>query len=342
MKKLNIIAIVFIVGSILFSCVPARQYKDLKSRNKDCEEEREELKNKNKELTVSNTEMESDMEKLKKDIKYLKQDTTVTGKSLRKLTKQYDKINNLNDELLKKLRQKNMNSAAETRKLLAELQSAQEDLQEREDALKKLEESLNKKKADLNKLQMELDEKNNSLQAKNKELIKLQNILNRKDSVVNALRKKVTDALLGFEGEGLTVHEKNGKVYVSLEEKLLFKSGRWDVDPKGQEAIKKLAKVLEKNKDISIMIEGHTDNVPYNGSGGVEDNWDLSVKRATSIVKILLKYSEIDPQRLIASGRSEYLPIDEADTKEARRKNRRTEIILTPKLDELLKILENN
>ena len=148
---------------------------------------------------------------------------------------------------------------------------------------------------------------------------------------------------MGFENDGLSVSLKNGKVYVSLEEKLLFGTGSTIVSTSGVNALKKLGQVLERNTDINIMIEGHTDDVPYKSdSGPITDNWDLSVKRATSVVRILLANSSINPKRLIASGRGEFMPIDPAKTTEARRKNRRTEIILTPKLDELFRILENN
>ena len=135
---------------------------------------------------------------------------------------------------------------------------------------------------------------------------------------------------------------QNGKVYVSLEESLLFASGSYTVNSKGTDVLKKLAKVLEQNTDINVMVEGHTDNVPYKGSGDLKDNWDLSVKRATSVVKIIIENSSVKPERLIAAGRSEYIPLDNSNTAEARKKNRRTEIILTPKIDELLKILEDN
>ncbi|MEA3446353.1 MAG: OmpA family protein, partial [Bacteroidota bacterium] len=225
----------------------------------------------------------------------------------------------------------------------------QEDLQRKEDALRSLEKALDKKKASLDELQAELEQNNtilaqksSELEERNKELLKLQAMLNAKDSIVNALKDKVAEALGQFEGEGLTVELKNGKVYVSLEEKLLFKTGKWDVDPKGKSAIQKLAKVLEQNPDIKIMIEGHTDDVPYRGRSQMKDNWDLSVKRATSIVRILLDKTTIDPQRLTAAGRGEFVPIDPAKTKEARQKNRRTEIILSPKLDELFQLLEGN
>jgi chemotaxis protein MotB len=188
----------------------------------------------------------------------------------------------------------------------------------------------------------------NTLQAREKELeekeaklAELQNILAQKDAEVKALKNKVANALKGFEEHGLTVYEKNGKVYVSLDEKLLFASGSWEIDKRGKEALTELGNVLAQDQGINVLIEGHTDNVPYKGSGNVKDNWDLSVMRATAVVKELLKNKEVLPQRITAAGRSEYLPVDADDTREARAKNRRTEIILTPKLDELFKIIDS-
>jgi chemotaxis protein MotB len=145
---------------------------------------------------------------------------------------------------------------------------------------------------------------------------------------------------MGFENQGLAVTQKNGKVYVSLEEKLLFKSGSTVVDPKGAAALKKLSGVLEQNPDINVMIEGHTDDVPVIAGSTYKDNWDLSVLRATSIVRILLDGSKINPERLTTAGRSQYQPVEPAKTAESRQKNRRTEIILSPKLDELYKLVE--
>jgi chemotaxis protein MotB len=219
--------------------------------------------------------------------------------------------------------------------LLKQLQSTQDDLKKREEALKKTESTLDEKRRNIEVMELELAKRDARLKD-------LEKILFRKDSVVNALKASVSKALLGFENDGLTVKVKNGKVYVSLEEKLLFKSGSINVDPKGIDALKKLAKVLESNTDINVSIEGHTDNVPYKSGGSIKDNWDLSVQRATSIIRILLDNSGIDPKRLTANGRGEYSPLVSNSTAESRAKNRRTEIILTPKLDELFKILENN
>ncbi|MCL2290941.1 MAG: OmpA family protein [Bacteroidetes bacterium] len=214
------------------------------------------------------------------------------------------------------------------------------------------ENQLNKMKGDYDELLKSFTDQNltfiNTLQEREKELAEkearlaeLQNILAQKDAEVKALKNKVTNALKGFEDHGLTIYEKNGKVYVSLDEKLLFASGSWEIDNRGKEALAELGKVLAQDTDINVMIEGHTDNVPFRGSGNVKDNWDLSVMRATAVVKEVLKNKGIDPQRVTAAGRSEYVPIDPADTREARARNRRTEIILTPKLDELFRIIDS-
>ena len=191
------------------------------------------------------------------------------------------------------------------------------------------------KKADLDQLTSELDRRN-------ARLLELEQILDAQQKAVKDLKAKVSDALFGFENNGLTVTMKNGKVYVSLDEKLLFKTGSYTIDSNGREALKKLAAVLARNRDIQITIEGHTDDVPYISSGGpIDDNWDLSVKRATTVVRVLLDGSGIAPERLTAAGRGEYLPVDPAKTATARQKNRRTEIILTPDLGELYRIIDS-
>lgn len=348
-KKILYSVLLFVLAVVIYSCVPVRKVEDIKKREEACVEERDQLRFKNKEYETQNTELKGEVEELKKQITHLAADTLTLGTGLRTTRFLYDKINDQYQLLLDKQKELVSGNEAETKKILVALQKTQEDLQKQEDELRELEKSLNDKKADLEKIKAELEKKNAIIEAKNKdlearsrELIALQQKLNSMDSIVRSLKDKVSSALVGFEGEGLTVEQRNGKVYVSLDEKLLFKSGSFTVDKKGQDAIKKLATVLEKNQDVSIMIEGHTDNVPYSGSGQLKDNWDLSVMRATAIVKIILDGSTIDPSRISASGRSEFLPVDPSDSKEARAKNRRTEIILTPKLDELFKLIESN
>ncbi len=199
--------------------------------------------------------------------------------------------------------------------------------------LKELESNVNLQKQDLTRLQAELE-------ARNARLMEMEEMLNEKDRVLDDLRTKVANALMGFEGQGLTVTRKDGKVYVSLDEKLLFKSGSTVVDPNGVKALQQLAVVLGNNPDINIMIEGHTDDVPFRKGSSVKDNWDLSVLRATSIVRILMENANIRPTNITVAGRGEYLPVDPAKTPEARRKNRRTEIILSPDFSEIFRILD--
>ncbi len=338
-----------IIIAFLFSCVPTRQFQELKSKNKFTVSERDSLKSTNEDLTVTNTEMEAELTELKKRLERLATDKTSLKDSARLYKKQYKVFKTMYDDLTESQDLTEQSRDAETMQLLAELQVTKQDLQLQEDELRLLEASLMKKELELNErdeiliaLDSILNEKRTEIEEQNRRLIELEGILHSKDSAVMALKNKITDALLGFENKGLTIHQRNGKVYVTMDEKLLFKSGKWDVDPKGQQALKQLAGVLEENKDINILVEGHTDNVPMKGSGDVKDNWDLSVKRATSITKIILANSKVEPIRVTAAGKGPYMPIDMANNTEARAKNRRTEIILTPKLDELFQILETN
>ncbi|WP_207435834.1 OmpA family protein [Sabulibacter ruber] len=249
---------------------------------------------------------------------------------------------------------------AENRSLVVlqdELTRQKAELESERARLQQDKERLNQEKADLaaqnasteaslrtnltNKSQ-QVDKLSADLKAREARLAEMQRILDEKDRAVNNLRKTVSNALLGFKASDLTVDVRNGKVYVSLSNQLLFKSGSTKVDAQGQEALKKLASVLQNQQDVNVLVEGHTDDVPVaKGTAGMQDNWDLSVLRATEITRILTE-SGVSPQRVTPSGRSKYVPIDPATTAEARQKNRRTEIILTPKLDELFQILEQN
>lgn len=183
-----------------------------------------------------------------------------------------------------------------------------------------------------------LKDKNASLSEKEAQLRNLQSVLRKQDSILNALNNSVKNALLGFNPDELSVEMKNGKVYVSMSDKLLFKSGDATVEAKGKDALKKLAEVLNKNNDIAISIEGHTDNVPIK-TAIYKDNWDLSTARANNVVRLLTVDYGMDPHRLTASGRGEFYPIADNTTPEGKAKNRRTEIVLSPKLDELMKLI---
>jgi chemotaxis protein MotB len=259
-----------------------------------------------------------------------------------------ERIRNLNGELSKKIENLTYELEVQTR-IRDGLQKEKAGLEEQLRAVRqgtsteieRLLSELNRTRTDLNLREDRIRESEKELQERNRRLIELQEALRQKDEAVNLLRQTVTNALTGFTNNGLSVFEKNGKVYVSLEEQLLFKSGQWEVDPRGQQALRDLAIVLAHNPDINVMVEGHTDDVPMRGANQVRDNWDLSVMRATAVTRVLLQNKQIDPVRIIAAGRSEYLPLDPDKTADARKKNRRTEIILTPKLDELLKLLDD-
>ncbi|PKP45565.1 MAG: flagellar motor protein MotB [Bacteroidetes bacterium HGW-Bacteroidetes-12] len=192
---------------------------------------------------------------------------------------------------------------------------------------------------DLKLKSAELETKEALLLEREKRLREMEAIVSKQDSLTNALNNIVKNALLGFNADELSVEMRNGKVYVSMNDKLLFKSGSAGVEEKGKQAIKKLAEVLNKNTEIDIAIEGHTDNIPIK-TAQYKDNWDLSVARATSIVRMLSEENGLQPKRLTASGKGEYFPIATNETAEGRAKNRRTEIILSPKLDELFKLLQ--
>ena len=209
---------------------------------------------------------------------------------------------------------------------------------------------LNKKVDDLNNQagllssdaaskQNQLNMTKEQLADQQRRLIALQGLMDQQKRAIQEIRKKMSDALVGFNSNELTVSIKNGKVYVSLSENLLFPSGSATVNPKGKDALGKLAQVLNSNPDITVDIEGHTDSVPIHGR--YQDNWALSTARATAIVRILTTDYQVDPVRVVASGHSSYDPVQSNTTPDGRALNRRTEIILSPKLDELFKLLES-
>src|SRR5690554_3462850 len=209
---------------------------------------------------------------------------------------------------------------------------------------KSLQDQLKKATSELDQLKIEYNQLSQNFQdldTKSSRVAELEDMLDAQNKNLRKLKDALSKALFEFEGRGLTVEQKNGKVYVSMENKLLFNSGSWAVSTSGRQAVEQLGEVLAVNPDISILIEGHTDNdkVVGNLGGGVNNNWDLSTKRATAIVNILEENARIDKGNLIAAGRSEFSPIASNDTSEGKAKNRRIEVILTPKLDEISKML---
>ncbi len=317
MNKILFISVIFLITS----CVSSKKFNQLTSDFQECENTVQTLKEQNQTLKVQVTELQSRVEKQLKDIEDLSATQDESARNLKNSLETNQRFSKINAELEDQLKSLKTGSSDEIARLMEKLQQTQTDLQKREDILKSAQ---------------------NELAQRSVRMKELEDALKQKDEAVKQLRQKVMDALLGFNNKGLTIQEKNGKVYVSLDEQLLFKTGQWDVDPKGQQALSNLAEVLGQNTDINVLVEGHTDDVPMRGTGMVKDNWDLSVMRATAVTRILLKNKAVDPKRITSAGRGEFFPIDEAKTPEARQKNRRTEIILTPRLDEIFRILENN
>lgn len=335
MNKSLAVTIITVLSTIFaISCVPGKKFRELQNTSRQNMMDRDDFKAENLILSMQNREIESKISTLEKEMSKSRQDLALAEiernkakDELNLISERYNGLQNAQEDLIK-------GNVTQTRKLLADLQAAQDNLRQKEDIMRQLEQSMDLKKVSLDELTLELEKKNFRL-------AELEKILDAQKKIVSDLKNKVSEALLGFENNGLTVTNKNGKVYVSLDEKLLFKTASWEIDANGRNALRKLAGVLEKNPNIQVTIEGHTDNVPYNpGSGQLKDNWDLSVKRATTVVRVLLEGSKIKPGRLTAAGRSEYFPVEPVDTPDARQKNRRTEIILTPDLTELYNLID--
>ena len=296
----------------LSACVPAKKLEEANSQISKLQSENKNLQDKLQEANGEVTMLSERINSLNDELRNMMQDTAELGQKLRKSMSDYNDINSLYDEAIQQNKLLLSKSSAERLALLDSLTKKQNDIRKKEE----------------------------ELAVREQKLAELQALINRKDSATNALKQKIQQALLGFEKSDLTVEQKNGKVYVSLAEKLLFASGSTEVNVKGKSALQKLADVLKKNPDINITVEGHTDNVPIS-TASIKDNWDLSVLRATSIIRILTEYG-VDPKQITGSGRGEYFPVGANTTVEGKAKNRRTEIILTPKLEELAKILGDN
>jgi chemotaxis protein MotB len=332
-NKVIYLLVFFVLILSITSCVPGRKYNSLRDTSSQFMNERDAFKSENITLDMQNKELEAKIASLEKDTQNSRDEMNKVRSERDQALADYNRVQSQLGELQNSHEDLVRGNVKETQRLLSELQAAQENLQKKEALLRQLSENLDARKVSLDELNFELEKRN-------ARLAELEKILDAQKQVAQDLKKKVSEALLGFENNGLTVSLRDGKVYVSLDEKLLFRSGSWDIDANGRNALKKLSGVLEKNPDIQITIEGHTDNVPYSGSGQLRDNWDLSVKRATTVVRTLIDGTSINPKRLTASGRSEYLPVEASNSAEARSKNRRTEIILTPDLSELYRLID--
>jgi len=305
----------------LTSCVPTKKYKDLLAKEQACSEELAKFKSSALTNEAKAKDIESNYLLLKSEYNQLQSDTATVGQKARVLQAKYDRLKAVNDDLEENYQRLRQAGASETAKLSSELATKKLELQRREDELSALERDLTEKQA--------------LLEDRQRRVLELEEMFSRQEKATAELKAKVANALKGFESKGLTVVEKNGKIYVSLEAKLLFASGSTTVNPEGQTALVELAKVLETEKELEIIVEGHTDTDALKSASHPKNNWELSVLRSTSVIQIMLAKSNMDPKQLMAAGRSEFIPVDPND----KAKNRRIEIIISPNLNELYELI---
>jgi chemotaxis protein MotB len=312
--------IYLIIASSLFlsSCIVSKKkFDDMLAQKVKTEAELNEKATELDKLSNNYASLEQNFNQLKSDTNQLGTDLRLNSKKLIGLEKEHDQLSTLYKNLLSSSGKMNRDLTQQQQQLLTIQQN-------------------------LEKTRRANDSLSNSLAEREKKVNELEQVLANKDRAVQDLRSRISNALLNFKENDLTVKVKNGKVYVSLAEQLLFGSGSIQVDQQGVGALQQLAKALKDQKDINIMVEGHTDNVPISKkSQYMQDNWDLSVMRATSITKILIE-GGVSPRQVIAAGKGEFSPLIANDNPQNKQKNRRTEIIVTPDLDELFKILESN
>lgn len=317
-KKITLVTLTLVLIS---SCVSPKIYKDLESKYANLKQANRKLTDENEDLLFDKTKAENELKQLKTDYAQvlaqrnrLQGDYEANKANLDALKSSYDALEKNSSASIAANSEKN-------RELLAQLEAK--------------EQALANENQRLEKLKKELQDRSNRV-------AELEKVISDKDAAMTALKDAISKALTDFEGKGLTIEQRDGKVYVSMENKLLFSSGSWAVGTEGRRAVQQLGTVLAKNPDIAVLIEGHTDNVPFQGNGQIVGNWDLSTKRATAIVTILRENASINAENLTAAGRGEFAPIATNDTPEGKAKNRRIEVILTPKLDELSRLLKDN
>ena len=303
---------------LTISCVSPKVYKNLETKYSNVKkeydllsEDYDKLENTALGLEKSLTRLQADYDKTLQQRNKFQNDFDVLKVSYDNLKASYDALEQNSTKAIAENSRKN-------RELLALLETK--------------EQALASESMRLNTLKKELEARSNRV-------AELESVIAMKDKAMTNLKNAITKALTDFEGKGLTIEQRDGKVYVSMENKLLFRSGSWAVGSQGRQAVEQLGNVLADNPDIAILIEGHTDNVPYKGNSQLSGNWDLSTKRATAIVNILRENLNIYPENLTAAGRGEYAPVASNDTVEGKAKNRRIEVVLTPKLDELSRLL---
>ncbi|WP_291100338.1 MULTISPECIES: OmpA family protein [unclassified Flavobacterium] len=306
------ISLGLLVVALTTSCVSKKIYNDLENKYADLKKENRNISDENADLLKAKSQLELDRDALNKELGKAKSEHD-------KLELDYAAANNKYDLLQQSYNALEKNSNEALKANMAKNRDLLEQLEAKGKALALDQERLDKSSQRLGELEA---------------------LIAAKEASMRKLKETLSNALNGFEGKGLTVEQKNGKVYVSMENKLLFNSGSWAVGSEGKKAVVEVGKVLGDNPDISVLIEGHTDDDPYAGSGPIADNWDLSTKRATAIVAILSENKSINRKNLTAAGRGEFSPLASNSTPEGKAKNRRIEIILTPRLDEIAEMLK--
>jgi chemotaxis protein MotB len=331
MQKSISFLVLFLV--LFSSCVTPKIHNALIAENEIATSDLSVQQKKTLKLQSAVEELDGEISSLKSKIYHLINDSIQNGGAIIVLQKKYDSLSDSYDLLASKNSREIANKAKEIKQLLEQLNQAQLELFTKEDELSKLSSSLESKEEELILAQQ-------GLNARSTRVSELESIINKKDSLVTALKQTISKALIGLEGEGLTIEQRNGKVYISLEEELLFASGKYEVNLGGITALNKLAMALASQKDLEILVEGHTDSITFSSKGLIKDNWDLSVMRATNVVKVLTMNTSLNPVQLTAAGRAEFVPIASNKSLAGRSANRRIEMILSPNLDDLFKLLE--
>ena len=327
------ISLIILSIFLISSCITPKVYNELFDKHEIAKKNLTKNEKLILELRENLDDKERDITNLNTLVEQLRKDSIALNNDLVSCQKKYDDLSTTYDLLTSKSSRYMAEKAKETKELLSQLETTQSELFAKED-------QLNKSTLELEEKERKLLDSQNELELRSLRVAELEAIINRKDSMVTALKQKISKALIGLEGDGLTIEQRNGKVYISLEEDLLFASGKYEINQTGKQALDKLSDALSYQKDLEILVEGHTDSIPLSGRGLVKDNWDLSVMRATSVVKRLTSNTNLDPTQLIAAGRSEFVPISSNLTSEGRGENRRIEMILSPNLDDLFKLLE--
>lgn len=321
---MRLVLLLFVSVFFLGACVSSKKYKALEEKERICSEALEKYRSSSADYQAKSEKLRAELDSANKTISMLQADTARLGSAKRSLSRELGNSMKELDDLTKTFDKFKSSGQKETSVLQKQLEQKTLELQKKSEAMASLE--------------AELRNKQQLLEEREQRVNELENLLKRQEDALKLLKKKVSDALIGFENQGLKVEQKNGKIYVSMEAKLLFKSGSIVVESEGKKALLQIGKALENEKDLEFVVEGHTDTDKLSSATFPRNNWELSVLRATSVVEILLANSKMLPSKIVAAGRSEYQPVDIND----KAKNRRIEIIISPNLDELFEIISKD